>query len=172
MDSFQHRFQDVFFAVLFFVQLTGVIVLVFMYGFPAIQGNKVDEKENTSMDVKYYGVLYLTLICGGFGVVASGLVLGVMMRFPETIIQVAIFCSVGMSFVFVLFGIWSQQIYIVLVGLFLFLSELCYAYAIWFFIPFASVNLKVGLSAVCSNLGIALLAYAFVALSLLWTSLW
>jgi len=57
-------------------------------------------------------------------------------------------------------------------GLVSFAVGVCYAYFVWPRIPFAAANLNTAISSIRANLGIALLAYLFLAIAFCWTLLW
>jgi hypothetical protein len=53
-----------------------------------------------------------------------------------------------------------------------FVIGICYAKLVWHRIPYAAANLNTALTAVKANMGLVTLAYAFMALALVWTMLW
>ena len=53
----------------------------------------------------------------------------------------------------------------------LFCISICYAYAVWNRIPYAASNLRTALTAVRLNMGLVVVAYAFMVLAFGWTLL-
>ena len=49
--------------------------------------------------------------------------------------------------------------------------RICYAYAVWSRIPYAAANLRTALTAVRLNMGLVVVAYAFMVLAFGWTLL-
>jgi hypothetical protein len=58
------------------------------------------------------------------------------------------------------------------IGVIFFLISVCYAWAVWSRIPFASINLVTAITAVKANLGVVLYAYFFTILAGLWSLAW
>jgi hypothetical protein len=161
------RFRDASFAILFYAQLFVVFGLAIGWGFAALKY----EGEN-SETIEFSGVLYICLISGLVAVAVSGLALSFMTRFAQYLVQFSVLFSVFcLLLMVIIFGFLGRDGAVLVAFLFFALSA-WYAWAIWNRIPFAASNLATALTAVRSNLGVALVAYGLLLVAVVWTHIW
>lgn len=108
----------------------------------------------------------------GVSFIGAGSGLAVMMCCPATIIKVALIFTVVMSGVWMVLTFISGAIGAGILGAIFFALSLCYAYAVWRRIPFATINLVTSITAIKANLGVAFYAYLIAALAGLWSVCW
>jgi hypothetical protein len=95
-----------------------------------------------------------------------------MMCIPETMIKVALIFSLVMSFVWMVMSFLSGMIGLGVVGVIFFLLSVCYTWAVWSRIPFASTNLVTAITAVKANIGVCGYAYGITVLAGAWSFTW
>mmetsp|Transcript_6405 Transcript_6405/g.18016 ORF Transcript_6405/g.18016 Transcript_6405/m.18016 type:complete len:499 (+) Transcript_6405:67-1563(+) len=159
------QFQDVFFAVLFWIHIAAVVVMsTIMFS----SGNGAEAKYSS----EFNDVIFVGGVSAMVSLALSTLSLKAMMNNAKLLVQVALVFSVAMSGVLAAFGLLSGSMIMGVMGLVMFAVGCCYAYAVWHRIPFAAVNLKTALSAVKDNMGLTVVAYIFMALAFGWSVLW
>jgi len=94
------------------------------------------------------------------------------MKFPRELIRLGLFFSIGVSLAMGILGALSGQILMAALGFFNFAIAICYTYFVWNRIAFAAANLNTALTAVKANMGLAVVAYFFLVLALLWSIFW
>ena len=158
--------RDPLFAFLLYGNVIAIAVVVILY-WP-----KATEVFNGSSSVDYTGYIYAALICGGFSVIFSGIMLMVMMAIPTFLIKASLI------FVVLLSGAWAAYAFIIgswvmgIFGAIFFLIGICYARAVWHRIPFATANLVTACTAIRGNCGIIFTTFIFEGLAFGWTFLW
>jgi hypothetical protein len=91
---------------------------------------------------------------------------------PQFLIKVALLFTVVMAFVWMAFSFYSGSIIGGIFGVIIFALTVCYAYAVWSRIPFATANLVTACTAIRANLGVAIYAYFFAILAGGWAIVW
>eukprot|EP00560_Eucampia_antarctica_P008603 CAMPEP_0197826074 /NCGR_PEP_ID=MMETSP1437-20131217/3073_1 /TAXON_ID=49252 ORGANISM="Eucampia antarctica, Strain CCMP1452" /NCGR_SAMPLE_ID=MMETSP1437 /ASSEMBLY_ACC=CAM_ASM_001096 /LENGTH=506 /DNA_ID=CAMNT_0043426339 /DNA_START=154 /DNA_END=1674 /DNA_ORIENTATION=+ len=158
--------RDVIFALLFIAMVIGVAVVAGIKGFPALHEDKDNSKK------KLTGVLYYALSTCAISIAFSGIALLVLNTFTEYIIVGSLLFSMAVSLGLAISCVFMGNIFGVVIGLLSFSLGLCYFCMIQNRIPFASANLKTGVAATKSNAGIFIVAYIFVAMSIVWIFIW
>ena len=158
------KFNDVFFAILFYAHLVfmGLLLAASLSGGNGGQGGG---------DFAF-GMVYFCSVCGIFATGLSTVALSFMMQFATSLVKLALFFNIGCSLAIGIIGLMSGAILMAVLGFLSFFIGCCYAYAVWDRIPFAAANLNTALSAVKSNLGVAVVAYFFLFLAFGWTIWW
>uniref|UniRef100_A0A7S4NC07 Choline transporter-like protein n=2 Tax=Odontella aurita TaxID=265563 RepID=A0A7S4NC07_9STRA len=159
------HFQDVAFAVAFWAHIAVMLYFLVTYA-GAANGNG---NEN---GYEYSGVIYCCMTCGVFAVGLSTVALGFMMSCATQLIKMALFFSIGLSLAVGVLGAMSGQILLAGMGFLSCAFGCCYAYFVWARIPFAATNLNTALSAVKSNMGLAVVAYFFLFVAFGWSIWW
>lgn len=88
------------------------------------------------------------------------------------LIKAALIFSVIMSAFMVVLSFASGNILGIILSCVFFALTCCYAYCVWSRIPFATVNLVTGMTAVKANWGITIAAYVMAILAALWSFVW
>ena len=159
------RFNDVFFAILFYAHLAVMGFLLFAV---LAQG---DNGDGNGVEFAS-GMVYFCGVCGMFATVLSTVTLGFMMKFASNLVKISIFFQIGCSLAMGILGIMSGSIMMAILGFLSFAIGFCYAYFVWHRIPFAAANLNTALTAVKANLGVAIVAYFFLFLGFGWAIWW
>lgn len=159
------QFQDVAFAIAFWIHIAVMLYFLVAYA-GAGNGN------NNGNGYDYSGILYCSLTCGVFALALSTVALGFMMKFATQLIKMALFFSIGLSLAVGIIGALSGQIMMAIMGLMSFAFGCCYAYFVWARIPFAAANLNTALTAVKTNMGLAVIAYFFLFVAFGWSVWW
>ena len=164
--------RDVFFVLLFLLHLSGVAFLGSMYGHDAYIGEHYVESGQAVKDLSfsYRNVIFVTGLCGLFGVVVSTLALVIMTMIVKRLVQVSLILTIALSFAWGTIGIGvSPQNVVPITGIIALMLSVGYTLIVWDRLPFASANLQAGMSGVRANSGTVILAFVFQGLSLWWT---
>jgi hypothetical protein len=157
-----HQFQDVMWAVAFYVHLLVVICMI-------VLGLQSSEGVTSGA---YGGIVFTVSVTGVTSVGFSIAALSFMMKNAEALVQTALFFSVASSLAVGIVGFMAGSILMGVLGLVSFAIGICYARMVWSRIPFAAVNLKTALTAVQQNLGLTGISFVFTGLAFVWTLLW
>jgi len=174
-DSFRKEKQqkrtckDWPFALLFIVNIIVVAVLTVKYGVDAFNEELQKQQDRNT---NYKGFLKGAVTTGAFGLVFSGLMLLVLIRIPKFMIKASLIGSVVASGIWALAALSMKMWGAGVIGIIFFAISICYAFAVWSRIPFATANLTTACKAVNSNCGITVVAYFMVSLAFGWSLLW
>lgn len=162
----QSKCQDALFAPLFYLAIVAIAVVA------GIFGNDAFENSTNPLSDEYAGYLKSSSIAVIFGLIWSVLGLGATMSMPQLMIQTALIFSVVLAGFMTVFAFMSGNIFMAMLMLMFFGITVCYAYAVWSRIPFATVNLVTGISSIKANGGIVGVALVFVVVAAAWSLLW
>ncbi len=163
-DQQPKKFNDLFFAILFYAHLVVMAVLLAA----TVGGNNGG---GNGLDFAF-GMIYFCSVCGIFATGLSTVALGFMMSFASSLIKISLFFQVGCSFAIGMLGLMSGALMMAVIGFVSSLFGCCYAYFVWSRIPFAAANLNTALTGVKANLGVAVVAYFFLLLGFGWAIWW
>ena len=135
-------------------------------------GSRAFSSSDGDSTTDYSGYVYAVLVTGGISLVGAALATWVLLKIPETLIKVGLLFSVVMAGVWMAIAFAYGEIGIGVMGAIFFAIIVCYAFAVWSRIPFATINLVTGCRAIISNKGVIGLAYLFALLAAGWTVLW
>lgn len=158
--------QDALFAPLFYLAIIAIAVVAGIFGSDAL------ENSTNPLSDEYVGYLKAGSVAVVVGLAMSGLGLRTTMTIPETMIKAALIFSVVLAGFMAVMAFLSGSIFMALLMLMFFAMMACYAKVVWPRIPFATVNLVTGISAIKANGGITVVALAFVVLAAVWSMLW
>ena len=183
--------KDVFFVILFILQLVGMAYVGYEFGPKAfvkshsIYGMDDDSTSSSSSpaastgeddtdDIKlhYHNIVNMASICGVFAIIVSALALAFMMVMSRRLVYVALVLSIGVSFAWGTIGIGiSPQSFVPITGIITLLLSVGYMFVVWERIPFASANLTTAVTGVRDNLGLVGIAFFFQFMALV-CSIW
>ena len=150
------KFNDVFFAVLFYVHLAVMLVYALPMSINA-------QAENGGGNGGNFGsIIYFVSVCSLIAVGLSTLSLGFMMKFGRQLVQLALYFYIGFSFVVMIIMFMAGSMLMGGLCALSFAISICYARAVQSRIPFAAANLNSALTAVRANLGLTAIAYVFM----------
>jgi len=155
--------KDPFFALLFYLNVTSIVVVVAVYSRDAFAGDSASD---------YVAYVYAALVFGAVSLVASGFGLLMLMACPAFMIKAGLFFSVFIAAAFTVYAFIYLSWIFGAVGLVFFLMTLWYVRFVWSRIPFAAVNMLTAGTAIKANLGVAMFAIFFSLLSIGWLVLW
>jgi hypothetical protein len=164
--------RDPFFAILFYMHVAMIICTASILGGPALGAAARNEDASHGKHDSAVGLLYLMLTIGMFCSIFSYIGLVVLMKFSNTLIQIALISQLATSFFMILVSLILGQIGLAIFGLISFAIGACYACAVWSKIPFASALLHVAIRGVQANMGISMVSYGLVAVAFLYTVTW
>eukprot|EP00979_Chaetoceros_neogracilis_P004359 scaffold773_cov218-Chaetoceros_neogracile.AAC.2 len=162
------KFNDVFFAILFYIHLTAMAIALPM----AINAQDQNGGGNTGT---FGSIIYFVSVCSIFSVGLSTVSLGFMIKFSRQLVQIALYFYIGFSFLLMVIMFMAASM--LMGGLFAlsFAFSICYARAVQSRIPFAAANLTAALTAVKANVGLTMVAYIFMFVgfgySIAWTTI-
>jgi hypothetical protein len=160
-EAQQPEYRDAPFAVAFVLHLVLVLSLAARWGWQALRWN-----HNLS------GLLWL---CGGTSLIGMSLAAGslrLVSYHAETLIQGSLIVSACFMATSVV-AFWGDGLTMMgVVWSVMLLLTVLYARAVWHRIPFAAANLRTALSAVETNAGVCVLAYAVALVANVWVVLW
>lgn len=164
------RCNDVPFALLFYAQLIAMVAVAGIYGYDAFSKAAQDAVSGTT--TTYEGYLVTSGILGAFAVVVSAGMFFLMFLCAQFLIKLALLFSVFLTLALAVISFMQGSIGVGILGIIFFLCSVCYARAVWSRIPFATVNLITGMTAVKANCGVTIVAYIMVGLGFLWSIVW
>ena len=162
-DPQPKKFNDVAFAILFWVHLA-VMAVILSLGTVQYQGG--------GGGANISGLVFCVLACGAVAIGLSTLALSFMSKFASAMVKTALIFSVASSALIGVLGLMSGDILLTILGFAGFAVGCCYAYFVWGRIPFAAANLRTALTAVQQNLGLAIVAYFFMFIAFGWSIWW
>jgi len=133
-----NRCKDWPFALLFYGQLGAMIACAVIYG-PA--GFEQYQVQNAGLSADAAGYFKLGGIVAAFAFIASGLMLSIMMCIPQFLIKTALIFEVALMALWAVWGFLYGNYVMGVVGIIFFAMMICYAFAVWKRIPFATANL-------------------------------
>ena len=157
--------KDPIFALLFYANVIAIVALAVMYGPDAMAG-----AGETGVD--YTGYIIIVVILGVASLVASFVGLLILMKFPESIIKIALIFEVAMSLAFAILCFVTLNYLGGIMGLVFFAIGVCYARIVWPRIPFATANLVTAITGVKANFGVVTFALLFSILGFAWVFGW
>jgi len=173
--------KDIFYGVLFVIQLLVIVVVGLKYGPDALADSEeqlgpgegvrdddaYDEEHETRVVLEYWNVIKMASTCGAFAMIVSALALAFMMAMSRRLVYVALVLSIGVSFAWGTIGIGiSPKSFVPISGIIALMLTVGYMFVVWDRIPFASANLTTALTGVRSNLGLVAVAFLFQFLAL------
>ena len=165
------QYKDVPFAILFVLQLVVVLFFAIAWGFPSLRYGPQTNGSNDET-IEFSGILYICLISSVVAAAISALALAFMTRYAQFLVQFSVLFSMFSSLMMVIMFGFQDRDGAAFVAFVFFAISACYAWAIWHRIPFAASNLVTALTAVRTNLGVALVAYGMILAAVLWSLLW
>lgn len=157
-----HQFQDVFWAIAFYAHLIVVLCLIIVGA----------QSSGGVTSGSYGGLMFTVTVTGATSLGLSIAALSFMMQNAESLVQTALYFSVGSSLAVGILGFIAGSMLMGILGMVSFVIGICYARAVWPRIPFAAVNLKTALTAVKQNMGLTALSFVVTAFAFVWTLLW
>jgi hypothetical protein len=155
--------RDPIFVFLFYGNLAAMIAVAAIYGPSAF---------DDAATYNYEGYVMAVIIVALISLIFSGLGLLILMRFPETIIKASLIFVVVLSLVWCVVSFLAGSIGSAILGLVFFALGVCYARMAWPRIPFATINLVTGITAIQANFGVTTFAYMFAIIAAGWSVLW
>lgn len=159
--------RDPIFAVLFYINLGAILGVAAILGSDSLQG-----QSTSTGNIDFTGYMYAVFITGTIAIILSFLMMLVMMRIPTLLIKVSLIFVVALSGVWAAIAFVTGNFILGIIGFIFFALGVCYAWAVWSRIPFASANLLTATSAIRNNCGVTLQAIFFVVLAFGWSLLW
>jgi hypothetical protein len=159
------RCRDPIFALLLYANVAAIAGVAVTYGPGAFD----DTNDNST---EYDGYIYATIICVLASFVFSAGAVLVMMAIPETLIKVSLIFVTVMAGVWCVMSFVSGAIGVGVLGAIFFAVSVCYAWAVWSRIPFATANLVTAITAIRANIAVVLIAYVLTLLAAGWSILW
>jgi len=160
--------RDSPFALLFVGMIIAISVVAGLKGFPAMTRENDENDDKT----KILGIVKFTLSSCAIAVVLSGMAVSLLNAFAEFFIVISLITTVVVSTGVGILCIFAKNYLGMAIAFLLAAASLCYYCAVQDRIPFATANLRTGVAACKSNLGIFIVAYTFVAGLILWVFIW
>jgi hypothetical protein len=162
--------RDGFWVLLFLGQLATIIGLGVAWGIPAATGRGWPSEDESHL---YYSDFALLILCTALSASAiSSLAMLVMTHFAALLIQISICFNIAASLIFSVLCLVQHETGGATMGLLFFLVGVCYARAVWPLIPWAASNLVTAVTAINTNIGVTVVGFGMVLLTLGFTLLW
>lgn len=181
--------KDIFFAILFVLQLVVMFVVGLKFGPEALVESSAElgpseglSDDDTAVEsllegdanpqdeevvLAYWNIIKMACTCGAFAVIVSAMALAFMMAMSRRLVYVALVLSIGVSFAWGTIGIGiSPKSFVPVTGIIALMLTVGYMFVVWDRIPFASANLTTALTGVRDNLGLVGVAFFFQFLAL------
>jgi hypothetical protein len=165
-----NNFRDAWAAVLFLSQQIVIIYLALAWGVPSL--NYEYASFNSTDEVHFGGLFYLSLTAGMAALLVAALTLSVMIRWAEQLVQISLFLTLVSNFVVIIYFATHEYWYGCVASTFVLAWSLWYARSVWQRIPFAAANLKTALTAVHTNGGLVLTAVGISLCINIWSLVW
>lgn len=172
-----NRFNDVFWALLFYSHLAAMVYLACRY-IPQMNNENVGRRlgiysnrflQENSDPNSLFLLIGLSII-GGFILAICSLTF--MIKFASVLIKAGLVFNMFLGLAASVAGFASGSLEAGIVGLFFFILTSCYAYYVWERIEFAATNLVTASTAIKSNFGVTVYAYLAILLNGLWILFW
>lgn len=157
------QYQDVVFAVAFIAHLIAMVVVISMN-----MGSVGGDNGSAS----YGGIIFMVSVTGLAAVGLATLALSFMLKNSTALVKAALIFSVATSLAVGIIGFMFGSLMMGIMGIVSFAIGICYAKVVWPRIPFAAANLNTALVAVQQNMGLAVVAYGFLAIAFAWSIFW
>lgn len=168
-DKVESSCNDPIFAILFYVALIAIVIVAATYGVDALESDTADGSD-TGND--FQGYITITVIITVLSFVGAGLGMSLLFCIPQFLIKVSLIFTVVMAGAWCVISFLTGNIFGGIIGAIFFAITVCYAYAVWSRIPFATANLVTACTAIKANLGIAFYAYVFAFMAGAWSIGW
>lgn len=178
-ESQTPQYRDTPFAIGFLVHLAVVFFLAIFWGLGSLkQDETITADDNDNHDpngtdtLSLWGFFFLLFLVSSSSIGIAAASLDFMTNHAEHLMQAALMisCVVLGAVVVLLFANDSPGFGFC--WLFVLIFTGLYAYSVQRRIPFASANLRTALSAIQTNYGVCMLAYAVAAVANLWVIIW
>jgi hypothetical protein len=166
-DKQETSCNDPLFAVLFYGCVIAILAIAALYGPDAMEGG---EGGGSSFDYTGLIITAVIVVIISFFVAGGGLL--VMMCIPEFLIKTSLIFVTVMSGISAVMAFATGNIAGGVIGALFFMFSVWYAYAVWSRIPFASINLVTGCTAIRKHIGVVAFAYIFAILAGGWSVAW
>ena len=120
-----NQFRDVPWAILFILHLAGIIGVITMN---MISGNVNGGEFDLGT---YSGLIWLVGVSAVVSTILGSFTLGFMMKFATALVKMSLICTVVISGLVGVLGIMSGQLFMGILGIFMFAIGICYAKAVW-----------------------------------------
>jgi hypothetical protein len=174
-EAQQPEYRDAPFAIAFLLHILVIVFISFSWGVSAIkQSNPIntDGNNNNGGSSNLSGLLWLCFFTCLCSIGISAISLQVMTHHAETLIQSSLIASCGFMAFFVIGFFMDGVTTIGILWLLVLAITICYAYTVWYRIPFAAANLRTALSAIETNAGVCILGYGVAFLANIWVVIW
>ena len=161
--------RDIIFLMLFVFHLLGIVYLGNTYGYETVTlRNGTDD--DSPFTIIYENLVFLSLISGVFGIIISGVMLFLMIAVAKRIVQIALFLSIGLSFLWGTMGIGlSPHKVVPATGIIALALTVAYTIVVWERCKFHGANLYASLTGIRANPGALMVAFTFQFLALVWS---
>lgn len=154
--------NDLYFAILFCIQLTCILTLGMCYGpqaFGYASSIKWEGVDSSVVIFTYKNVIILALGCGIISIAISSILLLMMTVSTERFIPVSLFLSMFLALCWSIVGIFfSHQTFVSGMGLVTLGTIAAYTFIVWDSIPFVTAQLTTALSAIKDCYAIVIVA--------------
>lgn len=162
--------RDAVFALLFLVQLAGIVVIGNVWGIPALKHSGEDFPDTPN--VPFGGVLWVILWSFVASIVLSGVALSCMTRFADFVVQFSVLFSISSSLAIMTIFLARGYVGAAVVAFCTFLIGCCYTWSVWNRLPFTATNLVTALTALQTNWGVLFIPYIFSIVAFGYSLLW
>jgi Plasma-membrane choline transporter len=166
------QYRDAPFALAFTGHLVVVLCMAVFWGFPAMFSSEKDRHAVPDHDFHIWGFYFLLILVSTLSIGLASLALDFMINHGESMMQIALMasCLVLGAETVLLFLDGSPALGFLV--LFVLICSGLYAYSVQRRIPFAAANLRTALSAIQTNYGVCMVAYAMAAAANLFVVFW
>ena len=165
----QPMYRDGFWGVLFLGMIVSMIVTTSLY-VPNLSLFAGGAEESEKYASAWFSIVIANcMVAGGLSILS----LGWMFTYAEIFIQSCLVSSVVLNFAaFIFTAISGASIWFALLWAFMAFISMWYACIVWSRIPFATANLRTGVTAIRANLGVMNYAVFLMLLGVGWTLWW
>lgn len=166
------QYRDTPFALAFLGHLVVVLCLSFFVGLPAMFGSEEDRRNVQGYDFHIWGFYFLLVVVSTLSIGVASVSLDFMIHHGESMMQIALMASCVVLGADIVLLFMNGSPGLGFLGLFVLICTGLYAYSVQRRIPFAAANLRTALSAIQTNYGVCMVAYAVAVAANFFVVLW
>jgi len=166
------QYRDTPFALGFVVHLGVVLFMSLFWGVPVLFSSEKERHRNEEYDFHVFGFLFLLGLVSTASLGLASMSLDFMINHAESMMQITLMASSLVLVAEIVILFLEKSPGLGFLGIFFLICTGLYAYSVQRRIPFAAANLRTALSAIQTNYGVCMVAYAVAAAANLFVVFW
>jgi Plasma-membrane choline transporter len=174
--------KDPIFALVFYGCVIAIGAVAALYGPAAFESvsttNSTDgsstggSTSSAGDEIDYSGAMTIAALLVGLSFIGAAVGMALMMMCPQFLIKTSLIFVTVLAGAMAVYSFMYVSLLGGIMGALFFALSVCYAYAVWSRIPFATVNLITACTAVRKHITVVVFSYFFAILAAGWSILW